>query len=77
MEHELLGEDRLAAAGKPDDHVEGVGRQASAQHGVQADIAAQETVGHSASETAAERVNALCPSRSFTVETTCSGSIGF
>ena len=73
-EHVLLGEDRLAGAGQPDQHVDRVGRQAAAEDGVEARVATREPLARHA--VAAWR-KALLPSRSLTVETNCSGSRGF
>ena len=73
-EQVLLGEDRLAGPGQPDQHVDRVRREAAAEHGVEARMAAQETPAH---RDVAPCRKALFPSRSLTVETNCRGSSGF
>src|SRR4029453_3534966 len=82
VEHVLLGQDGLAAAGRPNHQVDAMGGEATAQDGAQPPVAAGPPsvaaglLGHRGLAELGRR-KALAPSRSLTAETSWSGSSGF
>src|SRR6266699_5284225 len=73
-EHTLLGENGLARPGDADDQRDPVSRQPATQHPIETVRAGGEPLYHGAARP--RRMNALRPSRSWTVETSCKGSMG-